>query len=75
MTRTKKQLAQKLKAYAAEHYEDGFDSFVECYEDDELEEFVGDLETWEAVLDMAKAIVSVWEDRRADAAYYHNEEI
>jgi len=66
------ELAAKLKAYAADHYEDGFDGFVECYDDEELAEFVGDLQTWDEVLDLAKSIVSVWEDRRADAAHYRD---
>ena len=69
---TQAELAKKLKAYAADHYEDGFDAFVECYDDDELAEFVGDLKTWDEVLDLAKSIVSVWEDRRADAAQYRD---
>ena len=72
MSALRLELAMKLKAYAADHYEDGFDSFVECYDDEELAEFVGDLQTWDEVLELAKSIVSVWEDRRADAAHYRD---
>jgi len=59
----------KLKAYAEAHYNEGWDTFVETYEDEELEEFVEGLESWAEVLEMAEKLVSVWEDRRADAAH------
>ncbi len=65
-------LAQRLLAYAEEHYDDGFDTFVECGLE-YCQEFVDGLETWDDVLDMAKKIMSVVEERRADAAYYRSQ--
>ena len=62
-------LANKLFAYAEEHYNDGFDTFVECGRE-YCREFVEGLTTWDEVLDMAKKIMSVVEERRADADYY-----
>lgn len=74
MTATTQQqkLATRLHAHAVENYNDGWDTFVECGMEYCLE-FVGDLTTWSAVLDMAKQINSVIDDRRADAAQYANE--
>lgn len=63
------ELAKKLHDYAEAHYEYGFDFFVECGME-YCEEFVDGLETWEEVLDLAKSIVGVIEDRRADAEYH-----
>ena len=67
------QLAMRLKAYAADHYEGGFDTFVECYTDTELLTFVGDHTRWADVLEDAKTLVSIWLDQRADAAQYLND--
>jgi len=63
------ELAMKLKAHAEKHYDEGWDTFVECYEDSEYVEFVGDMTTWAEVLAMAEDINSVTNDRRADARY------
>lgn len=65
----KTELAQKLHDYAEKHYNDGFDTFVECGLE-YCEDFVGDFTTWDEVLDMAKTIMSVVAERRADAAHY-----
>jgi hypothetical protein len=62
-------LAKKLHDYAAKHYEDGWDTFVECYDMDDFEDFVLGLENWAEVKEMAERLVSVWEDRRAEADY------
>jgi hypothetical protein len=66
---TADELAQRLLAYAEEHYDDGFDTFVECGLE-YCREFVDGLETWDDVLDMAKKVMSVVAERRADADYY-----
>ena len=62
-------LAKKLHDYAAKHYEDGWDMFVECYDEDDLEEFVDGLNNWAEVKEMAEKMVAVWDDRRAEADY------
>ena len=62
-------LAKKLKDYAEAHYNEGWDTFVECFEDDEYEEFVGEAATWKEVKAAAEDFNSVIAERRADAAY------
>ncbi len=74
MSAVQQKLAQQLHDYAEDHYNDGFDTFVECGMEYCMD-FVDDLKTWPEVLDMAKRIMSVVADRRADAASYLDGEI
>jgi hypothetical protein len=62
-------LAKKLSDYAKKHYEDGWDFFVECYDDEDYEEFVEGLGDWKAVKEMAEHLVAAREDQRAEANY------
>lgn len=61
------EIIEKLKAYALAHYNEGFDTFVECYDDKAWEEFVKDIPTYEEALQLLKDIASVHEDRRLNA--------
>jgi hypothetical protein len=64
---------QLAKDYAQKNYNKGFDTFVECYTDDEWREFVNDhgrgLMTWPTVKRVMIRIASVWQDRQAEADY------
>jgi len=64
----KEALAKKLHDYASEHYNDGWDHYVECGME-YCREFVGELETWKAVFEMAEKINSAIDDKRAEANY------
>ena len=62
------ELAQMLHDYAEDHYNEGWDHYVECGME-YCVEFVGNLESWEAVFEMAEQINSVLDDQRAEANY------
>lgn len=69
----KERIAARLKAWAIAHYSDGWDMFVETYDDKDYLMFVGDMISWPEVKKIAKQMVDVWQDRRADAAHYADE--
>jgi len=64
-----RQVAEKVMAYAVEHYEDGYDWIVECRTlDDIAAEMIEDGHTtFEQVLKIAAIVTDVREDRIADA--------
>ncbi len=62
-------LANRLLAYAEQHYDDGFDTFVECGLE-YCQEFVEGVESWDEVLRLARLVMDVVDERRADADYY-----
>ena len=67
------QLIAKAKAHAEANYSKGFDTFVECYGDDEWREFLAASEwapgvtTWKECKSLMDSMADVWSDRRADA--------
>jgi hypothetical protein len=69
---TKLALIAALKKYAIEHYDQGYDTYVECYDDAEWAEFVGDHEDEASVWNIFHRVASVWADRQADARYYRD---
>lgn len=63
-----KTLVDAVKAHALEHYEDGgWDVIVECWEDDQISEQIGQAATIEGAIEKFDTVVSVWADRQADA--------
>lgn len=71
-------LIEKAKAYAQARYDEGYDTFVECYGNDEWAEFVVDYDTkepmtWPRVKACMDNMAEVWADRRADAATYRED--
>ena len=58
-------MIEKAKAYALANYENGFDTFVECFDHDEWVEFIGEMDSWLEVKDMMDCLADVWRDRRA----------
>ena len=61
------ELLAQVKAYALEHYEEGFDVFVEAYTDQELSEAIGKANTLRGALYKLRPITQVRADRMADA--------
>lgn len=61
----------RMKAWAQANYEKGADTFVECYEQREWEEFFkghdGRELTMKEAMKCARTCVSVWNERRANA--------
>ena len=64
------ELIEAFKAHAVKHYEDGFDVFVEAYEDAELVEFFsrtnGTLEEW---IKEAESYIGLREEQRMNCAW------
>jgi len=59
-----------VKAYALEHYNDGgWDVIVECWEDTDILECIGDARTVEDALARVSVLVDVFADRQADARH------
>lgn len=61
--------AAAVKAHSEAHYADsyGWQEFVECYTDSELEEFVADCATVEDAIAMATTIAEIRTERCEDA--------
>jgi hypothetical protein len=65
---TKQELVQQVKWHAEENYEKGgWDVIVECWDDEQIAEQIGRARTVEGAIKKFKDIVSIYEDRFADA--------
>jgi hypothetical protein len=57
-----------VKNYAIEHYnEDGWDSIVECYDDSDIKEDIGNAATVEEAIRNVARFCILWDERRTDA--------
>jgi hypothetical protein len=68
-------IIKRLQARALANYNNGWDTFVECYEAADWLAFTtnddtGEPMTWREALDMAEQCVSIWREREAEAASY-----
>lgn len=68
-------IIKRLQALALAKYNEGWDGFVECYEEEDWLAFTTNADTgepmpWREALAMAEACVSVWREREAEAARY-----
>jgi hypothetical protein len=62
------ELIAQIKAHALAHYEDGgWDVIVECWSDEDIAETIGKATTLRGALKKIRDIVSVYDDRQADA--------
>lgn len=77
---TEAELIQRAKEYAQKNYERGFDTFVECYTDEDWRELVthdqfasadkvGTLRSWKEIQSTMRSCADVWSDRQAEADY------
>lgn len=64
---TKNELVEAVKAHAVENYEDdGWDYLVECYDDQEVAELIGEATTVEDAIKAAAEIMRLLDERRRD---------
>jgi hypothetical protein len=68
-------IIKRLQARALANYNNGWDTFVECYEAADWLAFTtnddtGEPMTWREALAMAEQCVSIWREREAEAASY-----
>jgi len=62
------ELLQAIKDHALVHSEDGgWDVVVECFDDAEIAETIGEAGTIAEALDAFAPLIDVWSDRQADA--------
>ena len=65
-----KTVIEKAKKFAEDNYDNGYDAYVECYDDEDWEGVVkdhnGKLLSWSEVKAHMKEMVQIWADRRAD---------
>ena len=71
-------IIKRLQALAEARYNQGWDTFVECYEAADWEAFTTDDDTgqpmtWRQARQLAEACASVWLDRQQEAAHYREE--
>lgn len=67
----KAELVEAVKAHALAHYNDGgWDVIVECWDDEQIAERIGQARTVKGALAKFATLVDVWSDRQADAAQY-----
>ena len=64
---TRREWMKRLMEYAKEHYNEGWDGFVECYGTDEWLDLMDCADTYEGAFRLCETLVFVWNDRRADA--------
>ena len=68
--RVELELIEKAKTFCLDNYENGFDSFVECYENDEWIELAtkenGELMTWNELLTEIKITQKIRADYAAE---------
>jgi len=66
---TREELIQAVRDHALAHYNDGgWDVIVECWEDHDIDAYIGKARTTKgAIAKFANGVVSIWADRQADA--------
>jgi hypothetical protein len=65
--RCKQEGIKTLREYSKARYEQGYDTFVECYGMEEWEELWDDCGSVAKCLALMAKCVDAWEDQRADA--------
>ena len=64
---------ESMKQWCLDNYDNGADTMVECWEDEDYEDlFTGEYASGKIAdaWDTLKKIASIYEDRQADAKYY-----
>ena len=69
MSQSRTQIAEGVRRYALDHYEEGgWDVIVECWSNDDILDYVGAVRTVNgAVKKLKSGVVSVYADYEADA--------
>lgn len=61
---------EQMKAWCLENYENGADTMVECWEDEDYANLIDSAPSWEEAWNVLKSVASVYRERQADARYY-----
>lgn len=59
---TTTELVQAIKAHAAAHYNEGWDTVVECFEDSDIAEQIGSASTLEEALTSFTLLIEIWNE-------------
>lgn len=66
-----REIVAQVRAYALEHYEDGgWDVIVEAYDDDQIAEVIGQVQSLKAAIKKFAVVIDVYSERQADARYH-----
>lgn len=64
---------KQLKAWCLENYENGADTMIECWGNEEYQELLDDCDgNLAEALDILRGLASVYADQQADARYHRN---
>mgnify|MGYP006279002517 CR=1 FL=1 len=64
---TKKEMIEAVKAHAREHYEEGgWDSIVECYDDEDIIRDMGTATTVEEAIRNVGKLAGIWDEHRKE---------
>lgn len=61
---------KEMQAWCLENYENGADTMVECWDDEDYANLITESPSTEQAWDTLKAVASVYRERQADARYY-----
>lgn len=64
------EVIKNMKAWCLENYENGADTMVECWDDQDYDDMIERAGSDEVAWEDLKAVASVYADRQADARYY-----
>lgn len=64
------EVIKNMKAWCLENYENGADTMVECWADQDYDDMIERAGSDEVAWEDLKAVASVYADRQADARYY-----
>lgn len=67
---TKRKSVEKLKAWALANYENGADTFVECWSDNDYSKLIAQEGSTKKALAVLRRLASVHAERQADARHY-----
>lgn len=74
MSLNRKAQIEKLKTWALKNYENGADTFVECWEDADYDKLLTESNgNYEQALDVLSRVASVYAERQADAAFHQSQ--
>lgn len=61
---------KEMKDWCLENYENGADTMVECWDDEDYANLITESPSEEQAWDTLKSVASVYRERQADARYY-----
>lgn len=64
------EVIKEMKSWCLENYENGADTMVECWDEEDYANLITESPSTEQAWDTLKSVASVYRERQADARYY-----